>query len=204
LTARIEICAVFGTALLFQLFANVLDFKVPFLCVATVAWAIYGVRRMRRERGLLCEWGIWNPAQFGLAVRLAGLALLIGVALLLTWRLVAGWEHLPADSWSVFLLYPVWSFIQEFVVQALLVNNFRQLGMKSGAAIFLGGCLFSLAHFPDFDLMALTLVPGFVWTWIFLRSRNLVPIALCHAWLGTLAFCWILERDPWARILSGV
>jgi membrane protease YdiL (CAAX protease family) len=60
--------------------------------------------------------------------------------------------------------------------------------------------LFGLAHWPDWPLVALCAGAGAVWTIIHLRYRNLVPLAVTHAWLGTLTYYWILERDPWREL----
>jgi membrane protease YdiL (CAAX protease family) len=194
-----EILAVFATALLFQLFANLLGYKILYLVVATSGWLVYVVLRIRRDRSVLADWGLRRDT-LAEGTRRTLVVLLIGVALITLWRLVRGWVPLPLDAIGVFALYPIWSLIQEFVVQALLVANFKKLGLGDRPTIVAGGILFSLAHFPDPELIALTLLPGFLWAWLFLKTRSLLPISLCHAWLGTLAFYWILERDPWSKI----
>jgi len=193
--------ALLATALAFQVFGNLFHQKLLFMLLVTPFWGLYVGRRLKREPGLHARWGL-RLDTLPRSSKETGLVLILGVALLVAYRFSQGFRPLPLSALWIFLLYPVWSFVQEFAVQALLVANFRLLGLGRLSTILLGGFFFSLAHFPDFQLMALTLLPGFIWTFLFLRSRNLLPLALCHALLGSLAFYWVLERDPWGLIFQ--
>lgn len=190
-----EILALLATGVLFQLFESVLDLKVPYLVAVTLAWSAYVVRRIRARPEVIEEWGLGRR---GLqhAARICALVLLAAATGMALWRWVDGWTGLPLSSLRIFLGYPVWAVIQEFAVQGLVVVNLEKLGWRRGAIIPVAAILFGLAHFPDWPLVGLCTVAGLAWTAIFLRTRNLWPIALCHAWCGTLAFYWLLERDP--------
>jgi membrane protease YdiL (CAAX protease family) len=48
-------------------------------------------------------------------------------------------------------------------------------------------------------LVALCALAGVAWTILYLRRPNLWVLAASHAVLGTLAYYWLLERDPWAQ-----
>jgi hypothetical protein len=43
-----------------------------------------------------------------------------------------------------------------------------------------------------------------VWTALFLRTPNLIPLALAHGWLGALAYYMVLGRDVWAELTGGL
>jgi membrane protease YdiL (CAAX protease family) len=94
----------------------------------------------------------------------------------------------------------VWGLMQQFFVESLVAGNLERLGAPRAAVIPVAAILFGLAHAPDVPLMALCAGAGLVWTSIFLRFPNLVPISLTHAWLGSLAYLMILERNPWAEM----
>jgi uncharacterized protein len=100
----------------------------------------------------------------------------------------------------LFLLYPVWSFIQQFVLQALVASNLERLGLARAAVVPIAAALFGLAHLPDWPLAALCAVVGLAWTALYLRWRQLPLLALTHAWLGALAYYWVLQRDPWGEM----
>ena len=105
-------------------------------------------------------------------------------------------------AWIIFLIYPGWSFLQQFVLQALIASNLEKLGWARAAIVPIAALLFGVAHLPDWPLAALCAVAGVAWTAIYLRSRHLPLLALTHAWLGALAFYWVLQRDPWGEMFN--
>lgn len=195
-----ELAALLVTVGLFLVFENVLHWKLQFLIPAALGWIGYVVRRLRAEPGLASEWGFRADSIGRAAPSLLG-CFALGLAVLLTWRLVVGGPSLPSGAWVVFVAYPVWSLIQQFVLQVLVASNLQRLGIPRLAVVPICGALFGLAHLPDWPLAALCSVAGAAWTSIYLRRPHLPLLALCHAWLGTLAFYWVLQRDPWAEML---
>lgn len=196
-----ELAAMLATSGLFLVFENVLDLKVPFLIVCAVAWTAYIVARLVKERGLAAHWGLRLDNLKSAAAPLLG-SLAIGIVALLVWHRVAGTRALPAGAWLLFLVYPVWSFLQQFCLQALVAANLERLGLSRVAVVPIAACLFGVAHLPDLPLAALCATAGLAWTAIYLRWRHLPLLALVHAWLGTLAFFWLLDRDPWGEFLK--
>jgi hypothetical protein len=195
-----EILAVVLTGAAFLAYENVLVLpKLPFLLVTTAAWGAYLVLRIRRDPSVVPAWGLGRAA-LAPAARAAGLVAAGGAVLLLAYRLARGWTGLPPEALLILALYPVWGFVQQFAVQALVAGNLARLGLPKPAVIVLSAVLFGLAHLPDWPLVALCASVGVAWTWIFLRSPHLVPLALSHALLGTLAYYWVLERDPWREM----
>jgi len=196
-----ELGAMLATGALFLVFENVLHLKLQFLIPCTILWIAYIVRRLVRDRTLAARWGLRldnlsSAAPPILAAFAAGLFVLTG------WHLLVGGGAMTRGAWIIFLVYPVWSFIQQFVLQALVASNLEKLGWTRGAIIPVAAVLFGMAHLPDVPLAALCAVAGVAWTAIYLRSRHLPLLALTHAWLGALAFYWVLQRDPWGEMFN--
>jgi membrane protease YdiL (CAAX protease family) len=100
------------------------------------------------------------------------------------------------------VLYPAWGLVQQVLVQGMVVRNLE--GALSPPAIAVAaGLLFGAVHLPHVALAAATALLGAVFTLIFLRSRNVWPLGLCHGWLGVLFYAWVLARDPWREIVGG-
>lgn len=197
--ARMEMTAVLVTGGTFLIFENILELKLQFVIPCILIWTTYLTLRLLRHRDLAREWGL-TTHRFGPAAREAALFGIAAVTLLALYRILRGWTPLPLPSIVIFALYPFWSFIQQFAVQDLVALNLERLGLPRLGVILLTGLLFGLVHLPDWELVALTGAAGWAWTWLFLRKRNLYPIALLHAVLGTLTYYWILERNPWNEL----
>lgn len=172
-----------------------------FLLPCFVLWTAYILFRLVREPGLAERWGMRkdNLGKASLAVLPVLAALAIGM---LGYRLLRGWRPLPAEAAWLFLVYPLWGLIQQFVVQALVAANLEALGVRRLFVVPVAAALFGLAHVPDWALSALCAGAGLVWTALFFRTRNLFPLAVSHGWLGALVYYWVLERNPWAEMFE--
>jgi membrane protease YdiL (CAAX protease family) len=188
-----------ATGGLFLVFENVLHLKLPFLAAAAIGWTVYLVRRLLRDRRLAAEWGLRVDNLPSAAPPILGF-FGVGVAGLFAWHLGAGGGGLPRGAWILFLLYPIWAFLQQFVLQAIVASNLERLGLARAAVVPIAAALFGLAHAPDWPLAAICAAAGLAWTWIYLRRRHLPLLALTHAWLGALAYSWVLRRDPWGEL----
>jgi membrane protease YdiL (CAAX protease family) len=80
--------------------------------------------------------------------------------------------------------YVLWSFLQQFMLQALFLRRLLQLLTDKRLAVLAAASLFALAHLPNPLLTAMTLVWGVVSCMIFLRYRNLYTLGILHAVLG--------------------
>jgi hypothetical protein len=197
--ALAELGAMLATCGLFLIFENLLHLKLQFLVPSSIAWTLYVVGRMIRHPELASEWGLRLDNLGSAAPPLLGF-FAAGVAALFAWHLAAGGGAMPRMVWVLFLSYPVWSLLQQFVLQAIVAANLEKLGLARGAVVPIAATLFALAHSPDWPLSALCAVAGAAWTAIYLRRRHLPLLALTHAWLGTLAYYWVLQRDPWGQL----
>jgi hypothetical protein len=188
-----------ATGLLFLVFKNVLHLKLQFLIPCIILWTLYVILRLAKERTLAAEWGLRLDNLPSAAPPILGV-FAAGVLAVFGWHLAVGGGEIPRGAWILFLVYPIWSFLQQFVLQALIASNLERLGLARRAVVPIASALFGLAHLPNWPLAALCVVAGLAWTAVYLRSRHLPLLALTHAWLGALAFYWVLQRDPWGEI----
>jgi len=199
--ARGELAAILATGLLFLVFENILHLKLEFLVPCALLWTAYVGRRLLRERGLASRWGLRVDNLASAAPPLLAFFGL-GVVSLAGWHAVAGGPGIPRDAWILFLLYPIWAFLQQFVLQALVASNLEHLGWPRPGVVAASAALFGIAHLPDWPLALLCAGAGLAWTPLYLRRRHLPLLALTHAWLGALAFFWVLQRSPWGEFFA--
>ena len=102
--------------------------------------------------------------------------------------------HAPG-SFREFLVrysgYIAWSFAQQFLLQDFFLLRFRRLlHGRTALAVAAAAGIFAAAHVPSPILTVFTLVWGVIACAVFVRYRNLYPLALAHAILGiTVAVC---------------
>jgi membrane protease YdiL (CAAX protease family) len=83
-----------------------------------------------------------------------------------------------------YLGYAIWSVFQQVLLQDyFLARLLRLLGRPVSAALA-AATIFSLAHLPNPILTLVTFIWGLAACLLFLRYRNLYPLALAHAILG--------------------
>ena len=198
-----EIIAVILTGLGRFVFMNWLDWKAPYIITVVLGWSIYIGFRARLIPMLWTTWGFSkkNLAQtFQVTGLFAGVSLFV-MAAIGYWQgsLTFTWHMLP-----LLALYPIWGFIQQFLVQGLVTGNLASFGWPRWVIIPFSGCLFGLVHLPYPVLTLATTVLGMVFAWIYLKWNNLWPLGLFHGWLGVFLYFWVLGRDPWAEVFTGM
>lgn len=194
-----EIAAVIATGAVFLIFENVLDLKLPFVVAAVAGWGIYAIHRMRRDPQTRRDWGFRMDTLAPSALA-CGILYVVVAGAILAWRAWTGWIPIPPSTTILFAVYPLWGLCQQFVVQSLIAGNLDRLGAPRVAIVTVAALLFGLAHAPDWELAGLSAGAGLAWTSIYLRFPNLVPVSLTHAWLGSLTYLMILERNPWLEM----
>lgn len=80
--------------------------------------------------------------------------------------------------------YALWTFVQQFLLQGFFLLRLLRLLPDPKTAAFAAAALFALAHLPNPILSTVTLIWGFAACLIFLRYRNLYPLAMAHAIFG--------------------
>lgn len=82
-------------------------------------------------------------------------------------------------------LYAVWAGLQQIILQCFFLSRAIRLIPNATAAAALSAALFAVAHLPNPVLTLITLVFGLAACLFFLRYRNLWPLVIAHAILGT-------------------
>jgi membrane protease YdiL (CAAX protease family) len=145
-------------------------FIAAFIWISFDSWSAMGLRRKNFLRAL------WVPA---IALLLAALAVLIAIKAQ-TLHPIGGFTLYLRSFWG----YTIWSFAQQLLLQGFfLARLLRLLPTERIAAIAAAG-IFALAHLPNPILTSMTLVWGLIACFVFLRYRNLYPLAIAHAILG--------------------
>ncbi len=96
--------------------------------------------------------------------------------------------HLPAGGPMAFIrnywAYALWACVQQLLLQGFFLPRCLGIAREQVSAALLAGVLFSLAHLPNPILTPITLIWGFAACLLFLRYRNLYPLAMAHAIFG--------------------
>lgn len=90
----------------------------------------------------------------------------------------------PADWVRTFGGYTVWSLMQQFLLQGYFLLRILRLVPNPRWAVLTAASLFALAHLPNPVLAPITLLWGIVACMVFLRARNIYPLAVAHAIFG--------------------
>ena len=133
-------------------------------------WQAYGFRRA----------GFWRAAW---VVAVAAVLSAIGAATAQHFATLHT-PHGPADWVRTFSGYTVWSLMQQFLLQGYFLLRILKLIPNPRWATVTAASLFALAHLPNPVLAPVTLIWGIVACTVFLRARNIYPLAMAHAVFG--------------------
>jgi membrane protease YdiL (CAAX protease family) len=127
-----------------------------------------------------CVAGFWRSSWIvGVALVMAGVATYLAAALHTL--------HYPGDpgQWvAAFGGYTVWALMQQLLLQGYFLARLLRLIPNPNLAACVTASVFALAHLPNPILTPLTLVWGLTACLVFLRSRNVYPLAIAHAVFG--------------------
>jgi len=127
-----------------------------------------------------------RTANLARSIWIAGVALLMAaVAVLIAQRMhtlqpTAGLVPFIKRYWG----YALWAFAQQVLLQAFFLPRLLRLMRRPGSAALAAAAIFSLAHLPSPILTVVTFIWGYAACLLFLRYRNLYPLALAHAIFG--------------------
>lgn len=98
--------------------------------------------------------------------------------------------HLPPNliSWRRLETYSAFCVLQQVVLNSLLHNRMLSLVRRQWLAAAMTGAIFASCHWPNPVLVPLTFVGGTGMAWLFGRNRNIIPLAVAQALIGTLTF----------------
>jgi hypothetical protein len=87
-----------------------------------------------------------------------------------------------------FFTYAAFCLLQQVGLNSFLTNRLLGAFEKPVPAALMAGTVFGALHWPNPVLVPLTFVGGVAMAWLFARERNILPLALGQALLGTLVW----------------
>lgn len=164
-----------------------LQFVARWTWVFFVVWIVVSFA-VHRDSPKMLGWRADNlipaskQAVFFFGVMTAGL---VAIGLALSARV----DTLPRlFSWSRFGGYLAFCLLQQVALNSLVHNHMMSLVRNEYVAAALTGIIFAACHWPNPVLVPLTLIGGAVMAWMFGRVRNIIPLAIGQAILGSLVF----------------
>lgn len=141
----------------------------------------------------------FTTKHFARAVKLLLGPMLVVTALLLGIGVLTHSLHFGQRFWLSLLLLPWWGVTQQYILQGFIYRRLRRIvgAQNHTLTIFLAALLFALVHAPNVPLMLLTLIGGWVWTWVYARAPNLFALGLSHALMSVITMsslpAWFLQ-----------
>jgi uncharacterized protein len=181
-----------------------MDESKVYIPLTSLGWGGYVYYRTRTDREFLSEVGFTSRGLGGgfrdsTFVAIGATALMAGIA--------ARNQSLTLhrDLIPLFILYPAWGLVQQFLVQGMVSKNLTEAEGWLGSPYVVtpvSAALFASVHLPNWKLTAGTFALGLAFTPIYLKHGNLWPLGLYHGWLGALFYFFVLERNPWQEVFG--
>jgi membrane protease YdiL (CAAX protease family) len=90
----------------------------------------------------------------------------------------------PTEWVKTFAGYTLWALTQQLLLQGYFLARLLRIVPRPNQAAILSASVFALAHLPNPILTPLTLIWGLTACLVFIRSRNVYPLAIAHAIFG--------------------
>ncbi len=82
------------------------------------------------------------------------------------------------------LEYSLWALMQQYILQVYVLLRLLRLGLGRGSAVAVATLLFAIVHIPNPALVPAVLIWGALSCVLYVRYRNLYPLAIAHGMLG--------------------
>jgi len=164
-----------------------LQFTTNWAWLGFVVWMIASFA-IHRDTPRTLGWradNLWSATK-----RAAVVFAILASALSLTGILLRAPWHLPEHLIKLNRLWSYFAFcvLQQVALNSLLMNRMIFLVSRRWLAAALTGVIFAACHWPNPVLVPITFIAGAVMAWLFARERNIIPLAVMQALLGTLAW----------------
>jgi len=197
-----EIVFVVLTGLGQFLLAGWLELQLVYVVGACCFWAGFVVMRARHDPTVLLEWG-FTRRSLGRSIELLAPILVLACLGFAAYGKLTGSMMLNWHIVLIFILYPFWGLVQQFLVVALLAGNLKKHSrLPERDIIALTALLFAGVHAPSLPLMVAAFLLALVTTTVYFRTRNLWALGVFHGWFATGLYFLALGQDPW-RVVSG-
>lgn len=91
-------------------------------------------------------------------------------------------------SWHRLWGYFAFCVLQQVALNSLVHNRMMSLVRNQSLSATLTGVIFAACHWPNPVLVPLTFLGGTAMAWLFGRHRNIIPLAIGQAILGSIIF----------------
>jgi len=174
--AAVEVILVFGGVVLFiwRLQYTFPDFAAILLTAILMTFVIH------RDR--LADLGLGSRGFLKATKSLAVPTLVIASILIA----VAPAGLLTLVKLEGFGKYFAWCLLQEFTLQSFFASRLLLVLKDPKRTAWINAAMFAAVHIPNPVLIPVTLLGGYVLTRVFISTRNLMPLALAQAVVGSL------------------
>ena len=198
----LEISAVLLTGFMKYIFMGLLDFRAFYIATACIFWSVYIFLRYRQNKLIMQEWGFRNhnfkqTFLFLLPFSMIMVAVIVWYGTQFN-TIFFNWHIIP-----VFLFYPAWGVIQQFLTAALIAGNLQSIkSIKLGntQVLLFTSLAFSFIHYPSPLLMIFTFFMELLFLVAYLKWRNLWALGLYHGWVASLLLFLVMGRDLWNEL----
>ena len=177
--------------------------SVPFIAGASAFWFGFVLVRARQNKQAFRNWG-FRADNLWPASAAAGIVFVAGLLALGGYAKSEGSLDFPLHTLVLFLIYPIWGVIQQFLALGIFFNNLEQIDVLRRRRLLLvvgTAAIFGLIHFYDWRLAAATFAFELIAIPLYQRFRNLWPLGILQGWLGALFYLWVLHEDLWLETL---
>jgi len=91
-------------------------------------------------------------------------------------------------SWRRLGSYFAFCVLQQVALNSLFQNRMLDLMRNERVSATLSGAIFAACHWPNPVLVPVTFAGGTAMAWMFGRQRNIIPLAIGQAVLGSIVF----------------
>ena len=91
------------------------------------------------------------------------------------------------DACLAWTAYLPWGTVQQYLLNGYFLNRLARV-MPGRSATVASAMLFSGAHLPNWFLMSVTLLTGYICARVYLRHKNLYFLGFAHATIGFLLY----------------
>jgi len=194
----LEITGVVLTALGKFIFMDYLKLRLPYVATASALWIAYIAYQAKVNPEIFKQWGFRTDNFYQVLKIVIPFAIIAIVSMLVIGimqdTINVTWHILP-----IFITYPIWGTIQQFLLIALLAGNMSELDtpkLGKPAIIMITAFMFAVVHYPLWWLIAATFNLALFYGYVYLKERNLYVLGLFHGLLGALFYYTVMDSDP--------
>ena len=103
---------------------------------------------------------------------------------------LGAFHRLPLHQTEIrrFLSYSAFCLLQQVALNSYLANRLLYAFEEPRITAVVAGAIFAAVHWPNPVLVPLTFIGGMAMSWLFIRERNIIPLTIGQAILGTLVW----------------